>query len=69
MRGRKEICREIIIDKQKLFKQAPVNIRECQMEEKEIPNEDLDEEAIEPRVEAENSQEQIKKYSMLGSVR
>ena len=33
MKGRKEVCREIVIDKLKLFKQAPVNLQENQMQE------------------------------------
>ena len=39
---------------------APANIRECQMEENKILDEDLDEEAVEPLVEPEESQAQMK---------
>ena len=42
--GRKEVCQEIVIDKLKLFQQTPANIKECQMEVDEIPEEDSDEE-------------------------
>ena len=54
IRGRKEVCREIVIDKLKPFQQAPTIIQECQMSN--VPDEDLDEEATEPRVEGEDSQ-------------
>ena len=56
MRGRKEVCREIVINKLKPFKQALKNVQECQMEEEEIPSKDLNKEAIEPRVEVKDSQ-------------
>ena len=57
--GRKEICREIIIDKLKLFQQPPVNLKEHQLEPEEIPEEDLDEEAMEPTVDPQESRERI----------
>merc|ERR1712240_102633 len=40
--GRKEICREIVINKLKLFKQPPNNLKEHQLEPEEILEEDPD---------------------------
>ena len=48
--GRKEICREIVIDKLKLFQQPPDNLKEHQLEPEEIPEEDPDHYAVEPTV-------------------
>ena len=58
--GRKEVCREVVIDKLKPFQQTPSNIKECQMQADEIPEEDLNEEAVEPLVEPEDSQARAK---------
>ena len=49
------MCREIVIDKLKLFKHAPDNIGDCQRGADQIPEEDFDEEAVEPVVELEDS--------------
>ena len=54
--GRKEVCREIVIDKLKLFRQTPDNIKDCQMEADEVPEEDLDKEGIEPFMDPKDSQ-------------
>ena len=54
--SRKEVCREIMIDKLKPFRQTPDNIKECQMEVDKVPDKDLDEEAVEPFVDPEDSQ-------------
>ena len=59
MSGRKEVCREIVINKLKLFQQSPDNLKECQLEPKEIPEEDTDEEAVEPCVDPEDSRARI----------
>ena len=57
--GRREVCREIVIDKQKLFRQTPTNIKDCQLDLDEIPKDDLDEEAIEPFMDPEDSKARI----------
>ena len=57
--GRREVCREIVIDKQKLFRQTPTNIKDCQLDLDEIPEDDLDEEAIEPFMDLEDSKARI----------
>ena len=57
--GRKEVCREIVIDKLKLFQQSPDNLKECQLEPEEIPEEDMDEEAVEPCIDPEDSRARI----------
>ena len=44
-----------MIDKLKLFRQTPDNIRECQMEADKVPEEDLDEDAVQPFVDPEDS--------------
>ena len=46
--GRREVCREIVIDKQKLFRQTPTNIKDCQLDLDEIPEDDLDEPFMDP---------------------
>ena len=53
--GRKEVFWEIVINKLKPFRQTLDNIRECQMEADEVPEEDLDKEAVEPYVDPEDS--------------
>ena len=58
--GRKEICREIVIDKLKLFQQPPDNLKEHQLEPEEIPEEDPDEDAVEPTVDPHDSRARIK---------
>ena len=55
--GRKEICREIVIDKLKLFQQPPENLKEHQLEPEEIPEEDPDKDAIEPTVDPQESRD------------
>ena len=57
--GRKEICREIVIDKLKLFQQPPDNLKEHQLEPEEIPEEDQNEDAIEPTVDPQESRARI----------
>ena len=57
--GRKEVCREIVIDKLKPFRQTPDNIRKWQMEADEVLEEDLDEEAVEPYMDPEDSQARV----------
>merc|ERR1712082_101438 len=57
--GRKEICREIVIDKLKLFQQPPDNLKEHQLEPEEIPEKDLDEDAVEPIVDPQESRARI----------
>ena len=57
--GRKEICREIVIDKLKLFQQQPDNLKEHQLEPEEIPEGDTDEDAIEPIVDPQESRARI----------
>ena len=42
--GRREVCREIVINKLKLFQQTPDNLKDCQLEQEEIPEDDVDEE-------------------------
>ena len=54
--GQREVCREIVIDKLKPFKHASANIGDCQLGADQIPEEDFDEEAVEPVVELEYSQ-------------
>ena len=49
-----------MIDKLKLFQQTPDSIKECQLEADKIPEEDLDEESVEPLVEPEDSQAPVK---------
>ena len=49
------MCREIVIDKLKPFKHAPANIGDCQPGADQIPEEDLDEEVVEPVVEPKDS--------------
>ena len=53
--GRKEICREIVIDKLKLFQQPPENLKEHQLELKEDPDKD----AVEPTVDPQESRARI----------
>ena len=53
--GRRKVCREILIEKLKPFIQMPANIKECQMEADNIPEEGLDEEAVKPVVEPDES--------------
>ena len=53
--GRKEICREIVIDKLKLFQQPPDNLKEHQLEPEEIPEEDPDKDTVEPTVDPQES--------------
>ena len=48
-----------MIDKLKPLRQTPDNIKECQMEVDEVPQEDLDEEAVEPFVDPEDSQARV----------
>ena len=57
--GRREVCQEIVIDKQKLFRQTPDNIKDCQLEPDEIPEDEVYEEAIEPFVDPEDSRARI----------
>ena len=57
--GRKEKYREIVIDKLKLFKRPPDSLEKYQLEPAEIPEEDLDEDAVEPTVDPEESRERI----------
>ena len=57
--GRKEICREIVIDKLQLLQQPPNNLKEHQLEPEEIPEEDLDEDAVEPTVDPQESRDRI----------
>ena len=57
--GRKEICREIVIDKLKLFQQPPENLKEHQLESEEIQEEDLDEDTVEPMVDPQESRDRI----------
>ena len=59
MTGRKEVCREIVIDKLKLFQKAPENLEDYQLEPEEIPKEDTDEDATEPMVDPRESRERI----------
>ena len=53
--SQREVYREILIDKLKPFKHSPDNIGDCQLEADQIPEGDLDEEAVEPIVEHEVS--------------
>ena len=53
------MCREIIIDKLKLFQQTPDNLKDCQLEPEEIPEDDVDEEAVEPFMDPEDSRARI----------
>ena len=57
--GRREVCREIVIDKLKLFQQSPDNLKECQLEPEEIPEEDTDKEAVQPFVDPKDSRARI----------
>ena len=57
--GRREVCRKIVIDKLKLFQQSPDNLKECQLEPEEIPEEDTDEEVVKPFVDPEDSRARI----------
>ena len=57
--GRKEICRESVIDKLKLFQQPPDNLKEHQLEPEEIPEEDPDKDAVEPTVDPHDSRARI----------
>ena len=50
MTGRKEVCRDIVINKLKLFQQPPDNLEDHQLEPEEIPEEDMDKDATEPTV-------------------
>ena len=59
MTGRKEVCREIVIDKLKLFQKAPENLEDYQLEPEEISEEDTDEDATEPMVDPRESRERI----------
>ena len=56
---KKEICREIVINKLKLFQQPPDNLKEHQLEPEEIPEGDTDEDAIEPIVDPQESRARI----------
>ena len=53
--GRKEICQEIVIDKLKLFQQPTDNLKDHQLEPKEI----LEEDAIEPTIDPQQSRLRI----------
>ena len=57
--GRREVCQEIAIDKFKLFQQSPDNLKECQLEPEEIPEEDMDKEEVEPFVDPKDSRARI----------
>ena len=59
MTGRKEVCREIDLDKLKLFQKPPDNLEDHQLEPEEIPEEDTDEDATEPTVHPRESRERI----------
>ena len=53
--GRREVCQEIVIDKLKLFRKTPKNIKDCQLEPDKIPEDDMDKEAVEPFVDPKDS--------------
>ena len=57
--GWREVCWEIVIDKLKLFQQTPDNLKDCQLEPEEIPEEDVDEEAVQPFMDPEDSKARI----------
>ena len=59
MTGRKEVCREIVLDKLKLFQKPPDNLEDHQLEPEEIPEEDTDKDATEPTVDPRESRERI----------
>ena len=47
------------MDKLKLFQQTPDNIKDCQLEQEEIPEDDVDEEAVMPFMDPEDSRARI----------
>ena len=57
--GRKEVCREIVINKLKLFQQPPNNLTDHQLEPEEITEEDPDEDTIEPTIDPQESRARI----------
>ena len=48
-----------MIDKLKLLRQTPDNIKDCQLEPDEIPEDDFDEEATEPFMDPDDSKARI----------
>ena len=57
--SRKEVCRKIVINKLKPFLQTPDHIRYCQIEAYKVLEENLDEEAVEPYMDPEDSRARL----------